>query len=77
MTPYRVISFATHGPVPGDLNGLDEPAPALTTPELAKDGGNSGDDLLTMGEVMGLRLEADWVVLSACNTASADGRARA
>ena len=24
---------------------------------------------------MGLRLEADWVVLSACNTASADGRA--
>jgi CHAT domain-containing protein len=75
LTPYRVISFATHGLVPGDLNGLDEPALALTNPELAKDNGNAGDGLLTMSEVMGLRLEADWVVLSACNTASADGRA--
>ncbi|MCG8545584.1 MAG: CHAT domain-containing protein, partial [Alphaproteobacteria bacterium] len=28
---------------------------------------------LTMGEILGLRLDADWVILSACNTASADG----
>jgi len=31
--------------------------------------------LLTLEDVLGLRLNADWVVLSACNTAGADGRA--
>ena len=32
-----------------------------------------GDGLLTLGEILALKLDADWVVLSACNTASADG----
>ena len=34
-----------------------------------------GDGLLTADEILGLRLDADWVVLSACNTASADADA--
>ena len=68
---YRVVSFATHGLVPGDLDGLTEPALALTTPELGGDSANDG--LLTLGEVLSLRLDADWVVLSACNTGAADG----
>ena len=57
---YRVISFATHGLVPNDLDGLTEPAPALTNPDVS---GGGGDGLLTMGEVLALRLDADWVVL--------------
>lgn len=65
---YRILIFATHGLVPGDLDGLAEPALALTAPDVA---GVDGDGLLTMGEIFGLRLDADWVVLSACNTASA------
>ena len=36
--------------------------------------GGGGDGLLTMGEVLALRLDADWVVLSACNTAASEGR---
>ena len=71
LEPYRVVSFATHGLVPGDLDGLTEPAPALTAPELGGDSANDG--LLTLGEVLSLRLNADWVVLSACNTGAADG----
>jgi CHAT domain-containing protein len=67
---YRVISFATHGLVAGDLDGLDEPALALSAPEVT---GNSEDGLLTMSEILGLRLNAEWTVLSACNTAAADG----
>ncbi|MEY4364590.1 MAG: hypothetical protein RLZZ24_1942, partial [Pseudomonadota bacterium] len=34
----------------------------------------NGSPLLTLEDVMGLRLNADWVVLSACNTAGADGK---
>ena len=56
--------------MPGDLNGLTQPALALSAPEVA---GVEGDGLLTMGEIRGLKLDADWVVLSACNTAAAEG----
>src|SRR5262249_19975286 len=70
LASYRVVAFATHGIAAGALDGLDQPALALTDPAVA---GVDGDGLLTMGEIMGLRLDADWVVLSACDTASASG----
>jgi CHAT domain-containing protein len=62
---YRTVAFATHGLMPGDLKGLTQPALALTAPKVA---GIEGNGLLTMEEVMALRLDADWVILSACNT---------
>ena len=52
------------------VDGLMQPALALSAPSVA---GAGGDGLITMSEVLGLRLDADWVVLSACNTAAADG----
>jgi CHAT domain-containing protein len=70
LTRYGVIAFATHGLVPGDIDGLRQPALALTAPEVAK---IEGDGLLTMEEILALRLDADWVVLSACNTANGAG----
>jgi CHAT domain-containing protein len=70
LSRYKVIAFATHGLVPGDLDGLIQPALALTPPQVA---GGKEDGLLTMGEILGLRLDADWVVLSACNTAAGAG----
>jgi CHAT domain-containing protein len=70
LADRRIIHFATHGLVPGELNGLTQPALALTAPEVA---GVEGDGLLTMDEILALKLNADWVVLSACNTASGDG----
>ncbi len=70
LSVYNVISFATHGLVPGDLNGLDQPALALSAPRVAK---VKGDGLLTMNEILALKLNADFAVLSACNTAAADG----
>ena len=66
----RVIMFATHGLVPGDLDGLMEPALALSSPEVA---GVSGDGLLTTSKILDLKLNAEWVVLSACNTAAGNG----
>jgi CHAT domain-containing protein/tetratricopeptide (TPR) repeat protein len=71
LTSYRIVAFATHGLVPGDLNGLVQPALALSNPELT--GEKDADGLLTMEEILGLSMNADWVVLSACNTATGDG----
>src|SRR5207245_868634 len=70
LASYRVVAFATHGLVPGDLEGLTQPALALSAPEVA---GVDGDGVLTLDEILALRLNADWVVLSACNTASGQG----
>jgi CHAT domain-containing protein/tetratricopeptide (TPR) repeat protein len=69
LTDYRIIYFATHGLVSGEVNGLAEPALVLTIPEHASE---EDDGVLTASEVAGLKLNADWVVLSACNTAAGD-----
>lgn len=71
LSRYRVVAFATHGLVPGELSGLDQPALAMANPALTQDANNDG--FLTLEEVLGLKLNAEWVVLSACNTGSADG----
>ena len=70
LSHYRIVAFATHGLVPGDLDGLTQPALALTAPDVA---GVEGDGLLTMEKILALKLDADWVVLSACNTAAGAG----
>lgn len=61
-----VIAFATHGLLAGELEGLDEPALAVTP-------GDEDDGLLTASEIMRLRLDSDWILLSACNTAAGSG----
>jgi CHAT domain-containing protein len=67
LSDYRIVAFATHGLLPGDLDGLTQPALALTAPKVA---GIEGDGLLTLEEILALKLDADWVILSACNTAA-------
>ncbi len=71
-----IVHFATHGLLAGALDGLDEPALALTPPAgnepRALAGGMLDDGLLTSSEIARLRLNADWVILSACNTAAGD-----
>ncbi len=70
LTQYRVVAFATHGLVAGELDGLTQPALALSAPAVT---GGSGDGLLTLEKILALKLDADWVVLSACNTGAGDG----
>ncbi len=70
LSSRKVIAFATHALVPGDLDGLEQPALAFTAPQIT---GEDEDGLLTMEEVFRLKLNADWIVLSACNTGAADG----
>lgn len=70
LSGFRILAFATHGLVPGELNGLTQPALALSSPAVT---GEGGDGLLTMEEILSLKLDADWVILSACNTGAGAG----
>jgi CHAT domain-containing protein len=69
LARYRIVHFATHGLLAGETEdfaqSLAEPALLLTPPDVATEG---DDGLLTASEVTKLKLDADWVVLSACNT---------
>jgi CHAT domain-containing protein/Flp pilus assembly protein TadD len=69
LSDYRVVYFATHGLVAGEVKGLAEPSLALTFPRQASE---ADDGLLTASEIAQLKLNADWVVLSACNTVAGD-----
>ena len=70
LSGFKVLAFATHGLVPGELNGLTQPALALSAPAVS---GGEGDGLLLMEEILALKLDADWVILSACNTGTGSG----
>jgi CHAT domain-containing protein len=63
LESYKILAFATHGLTAGGQYGLEEPALALTP-------GSKDDGILTASEISSLKLNADWVILSACNTAA-------
>lgn len=69
LSDYAIVYFATHGLVAGDVKGLAEPSLALSIPAQPSE---LDDGLLTASEVAQLKLNADWVVLSACNTIAGD-----
>lgn len=67
----KVISFATHGLLAGEVQGVTQPALVLTPPQAATD---DNDGLLSMEDVLQLKLpNTEWVILSACNTGGEDG----
>ena len=76
LSNYAIVHFATHGALIGQPKGAAEPGLILTPPPkgtnemqiLERD-----DGFLTASEISALKLDADWVVLSACNTAGGAG----
>ncbi|MGJ4890965.1 CHAT domain-containing tetratricopeptide repeat protein [Bradyrhizobium sp. HKCCYLRH3099] len=69
LSDFRIVYFATHGLVAGDVKGIAEPSLALSLPSAPS---VLDDGLLTASEVAQLKLNADFVVLSACNTIAGD-----
>jgi CHAT domain-containing protein len=65
LDDYRILHFATHGLVTAPQPGCP-PRPALLTSFADSD---QSDGLLSFGEIFGLRIDADLVILSACDTA--------
>ncbi len=72
LKQYRVLHFATHALLPAELRCLDQPAIVASAPAGAPDAAGA---LLTAAQVTGLDLDAELVILSACNTGGADGGA--
>ena len=77
LARYRLLMFATHGVLPGEIDGLYDAALALTPSEHAARQLLvpsvmglivNADGLLTTSEIPQLKLKASIVVLSACNT---------
>jgi CHAT domain-containing protein len=73
LSDYRIVYFATHALVAGEIEKFVqanvEPALVLSIPAKPSEEDNG---LLTASEVAALKLNADFVVLSACNTAAGD-----
>jgi CHAT domain-containing protein len=67
----EIIAFATHGLLPEDLYCESEPSLALAP---GSPGDAQDDGLLRASEIAMMRLNANLVILSACNTAGADGQ---
>ena len=65
LTHYRILHFATHAVVGDEVKWISQPA-LILSPE----GTGKGDDgVVKMSDIFNLRLNADLVVLSACETA--------
>jgi tetratricopeptide (TPR) repeat protein len=71
LATYRIVHFATHGVVAGELSGTAEPGLILTPPDNASE---LDDGYLSASEIAALKLDADWVILSACNTAAGEAK---
>jgi CHAT domain-containing protein len=74
LARYRILHFATHGVLAGQLSGTREPGLILTPPATAT---ADDDGYLSGSEIAALKLDAEWVILSACNTAGGAGQGEA
>jgi hypothetical protein len=67
LAKYKIVHFATHGAVAGQVSRASEPGLLLTPPDKASE---ADDGYLSASEIAGLKLDADGVILSAYNTAA-------
>jgi CHAT domain-containing protein len=65
LKDYRILHFATHALLPAELRCQNQPAIVTSAPPHAP---NASGALLTAGDVTSLDLDADIVILSACNS---------
>ncbi len=70
LKSFRVLHFAAHALLPSELHCQSEPAIVTTDPAGATDAARA---LLTASDVAQLDLDADLVILSACNSGGPGG----
>ncbi|MBW4034974.1 MAG: CHAT domain-containing protein [Proteobacteria bacterium] len=72
LSDYRILHFATHALLPSELPCAQEPAIVTSAPPDAKSAARA---MLTTSDITNLHLNANLVILSACNTGGSNGRA--
>jgi CHAT domain-containing protein len=65
LRSYRTVHFATHGVLPSELSCLTEPTIIAST---AATGPDATQALITSGTILDLQMDANLVMLSACNS---------
>jgi CHAT domain-containing protein len=71
LAPFRILHFATHAILPSELPCTTEPAIITSAPPGAR---SAAQAMLTSADVANLHLNANLVILSACNTGGGNGR---
>ncbi|WP_417783981.1 CHAT domain-containing protein [Terasakiella pusilla] len=66
VSKANVLAFSTHALLSGELQELDEPALVMTP--VLHPANEASDGLLKASEIAAQNLNADWVILAACNT---------
>lgn len=69
---YRIVHFAAHAVLPGEIPCIGQPSIVASAPP---SGAPEGEGIIGGADILSLRLDADLVVLSACNTAGPDADA--
>ncbi len=72
LKDYRILHFASHALLPAELKCAQEPAIVTSAPAGAASGSGA---LLTSSAISAMDLDADAVILSACNSAGPNGPA--
>ncbi|HEX3994335.1 MAG TPA: CHAT domain-containing protein, partial [Acetobacteraceae bacterium] len=70
LKDYRTLQFSTHALLPAELRCQDQPAIITSAPPGAVDASGA---MLTTDRILGLNLDADLVILSACNSGGPGG----
>jgi CHAT domain-containing protein len=68
LRDFQILHFATHAVLPSEIPCLDDAAIVTSAPAGAVD---AGDALLTSARISKMQLDANTVILSACNTGGA------
>jgi CHAT domain-containing protein len=72
LVNYSIVHFATHGVKPNEIVGHPEAGLVLSPPPRGTVADEADDGYLSTRDIVEMKFDADWLILSACNTGAGD-----